>query len=91
MEDGKICTKCNKWKPYSEFNKKEERSKDGYRSDCKSCQSEWFRTVYWPKHREEYNRTRNSKRSRKPLTEGQELINRKITTKAEKIINGSWR
>src|SRR5699024_12396635 len=37
-EIGKVCTKCNEDKPFSEYNKRKS-SKDGHYNDCKSCQS----------------------------------------------------
>lgn len=35
-ENWKQCSKCEKWKPESEFYR-DERSKNGFRSECKKC------------------------------------------------------
>lgn len=40
MSDGKECTKCKVWKPYSEFHKKAA-SKDGLQYKCKECYKEY--------------------------------------------------
>lgn len=37
----KICTKCGKEKPLSEFNK-QKTGKNGYRADCRECQKVYF-------------------------------------------------
>src|SRR5699024_944412 len=44
-EIGKVCTKCNEDKPFSEYNKRKS-SKDGHYNDCKSCQSAYKRAHY---------------------------------------------
>jgi hypothetical protein len=36
QSNGKCCSVCNVFKPYSEFNNKQ-CSKDGYHSQCKDC------------------------------------------------------
>lgn len=41
----KICSKCGKEKPLTEFNKAS-RYKDGLRYDCKSCQKEYRKLNY---------------------------------------------
>jgi len=35
-QEGKICSKCGEFKPYSEYNKRK-KSKDGYRYECNDC------------------------------------------------------
>ena len=37
IADTKVCTKCKKVKPLSEFYKREKCSVDGYRQQCKEC------------------------------------------------------
>ena len=39
-QNGKVCTKCNKHQPLSEFYKKRS-SADGFRHNCKSCVKEY--------------------------------------------------
>ena len=40
QQSGKRCTKCNIFKPYSEFHK-EKQNKDGLRSSCRQCKKEY--------------------------------------------------
>lgn len=50
----KLCTKCNKEKPLTEFNRDRSR-KDGYRSSCRSCskQSKEYQQKYYLKNKNE--------------------------------------
>src|ERR1700677_4986829 len=38
MDEGKTCTKCNQWKPLSEFGR-DKSCKGGYRPECKTCRN----------------------------------------------------
>ena len=53
----KTCTKCGETKPFTEFYKRKG-SKDGYRSDCKSCRRAHVRQYYQENKEKviEYNR-----------------------------------
>lgn len=37
MQEGKVCSKCKVWKPFSEFGRGKD-TKLGYRSACKECE-----------------------------------------------------
>jgi hypothetical protein len=56
----KICTKCNKKKNIDEFHKKSN-SKDGYRSNCRECSSEYNKSR--KEKTREYNKEYQSKNS----------------------------
>lgn len=56
----KICTKCNKEKNIDEFHKKSN-SKDGYRSNCRECSSEYNKSR--KEKSREYNKEYQSKNS----------------------------
>lgn len=49
----KICTKCGKEKPLSEFSKNA-RKRDGYQCACKECMAEYNR-IHYLKNKEIYN------------------------------------
>jgi 5-methylcytosine-specific restriction endonuclease McrA len=40
--EGKTCSKCGVWKPYSEFHKAKQ-NPDGYKGQCKICRLDWHR------------------------------------------------
>lgn len=44
--EGKICTTCQSWKPYSEFHKYK-RMKDGYEIYCKQCRKAKYKENDW--------------------------------------------
>jgi 5-methylcytosine-specific restriction endonuclease McrA len=54
--DGKVCTRCEEWKPYGLFSRQRSHS-DGYRSHCKACCSKQLRE-YHQTHREQTNATK---------------------------------
>lgn len=79
---GKVCTKCEQWKPLSDFHK-EKRCPDGFRPDCKSCRQaynkqhyannkEHFKEVrarWYESHRDEHRERVLSKRDPKAHAE----------------------
>lgn len=45
-QPGKVCTKCQTWKPVEQFSKRSKRL-DGYNSHCKDCHNAINRVLYW--------------------------------------------
>lgn len=57
--DGRVCTQCEVWKPFSEFYKLSQ-NRPGYRSKCKKCCNTKSMQDYYANHdnRKEMNRDR---------------------------------
>jgi hypothetical protein len=58
-DQGKVCTKCGKWKYYDEFYR-DRRSKSGRMASCKECNSVAFK-LRWQQKGGEYNYRRKKK------------------------------
>jgi hypothetical protein len=54
MNEGKVCTKCGEWKPFSEYNK-HKAIKDGHYTRCKKCKREEDR-LYRIKNKEKLSK-----------------------------------
>lgn len=54
MKDGKICTRCGKWKEIEEYSKS---TRDGYKSQCKECDNLASKQRY-QKNKEKYAQKR---------------------------------
>lgn len=79
----KSCTKCNAYKPYSDFYKQSTNSKDGYQSHCKKCDND--RKSNWNKKNPEKAKEHSKKADSNKYLANKDLINAR--NKQWKVLN----